>query len=72
MGICIEPPENVLGLHGFEHWVHRTAEERARARGQQVGGGHTPRSRAQRVEDGQHRGVGERLIVWWYQFAQRP
>ena len=46
MGICIEPPEKVLGLHGFEHWVHRTAEERARARGQQVAGGNTPRSEA--------------------------
>jgi predicted nucleotidyltransferase len=46
MGVCIEPPEYVLGLHRFEHWVHRTAEDRARARGQQVGAGHSPRSEA--------------------------
>lgn len=25
MGICIEPPEFVVGLSGFEQWVHRTA-----------------------------------------------
>lgn len=26
--ICVEPPEFVLGLRGFEQWVHRTAWER--------------------------------------------
>jgi predicted nucleotidyltransferase len=46
MGVCIEPPEYVLGLHGFEHWLHRTAEARARARGEPVSGGRTPRSQA--------------------------
>jgi RNA repair pathway DNA polymerase beta family len=24
MGVCIEPPEYVLGLRPFEHWVFRT------------------------------------------------
>lgn len=27
MGVCLEPPEHVLGLGGFEHWVHRTQPE---------------------------------------------
>ncbi len=44
MGICIEPPEQALGLQGFEHWVHRTAEERAREGSQLVCRGLTPRS----------------------------
>jgi uncharacterized protein len=27
MGVCIEPPEYVLGLRPFEHWVYRTQAE---------------------------------------------
>jgi predicted nucleotidyltransferase len=27
MGVCIEPPEYVLGLCPFEHWVYRTQSE---------------------------------------------
>jgi predicted nucleotidyltransferase len=27
MGVCIEPPEYVLGLRPFEHWVYRTQPE---------------------------------------------
>ena len=27
MGVCIEPPEYVLGLRHFEHWVHRSQPE---------------------------------------------
>jgi predicted nucleotidyltransferase len=27
MGVCIEPPEYVLGLRPFEHWVSRTQPE---------------------------------------------
>jgi predicted nucleotidyltransferase len=27
MGVCIEPPEYVVGLRAFEHWVHRTQPE---------------------------------------------
>lgn len=27
MGVCIEPPEYVLGLRPFEHWVFRTQDE---------------------------------------------
>ncbi len=27
MGVCIEPPEYVLGLRPFEHWVSRTQDE---------------------------------------------
>ncbi len=27
MGVCIEPPEYVLGLRGFEHFVYRTQPE---------------------------------------------
>lgn len=30
MGVCIEPPEYVIGLKRFEQWIHRTAEDRAR------------------------------------------
>jgi uncharacterized protein len=29
MGVCIEPPEYVLGLRPFEHWVFRTQPEGA-------------------------------------------
>ena len=29
MGVCIEPPEYVIGLERFEQWIHRTAEDRA-------------------------------------------
>jgi hypothetical protein len=28
MGVCIEPPEYVIGLERFEQWIHRSAEER--------------------------------------------
>jgi hypothetical protein len=31
MGICIEPPEYVAGLRGFEQWVYRTQPEGARS-----------------------------------------
>ncbi|MEA2296132.1 MAG: uncharacterized protein QOE86_3771 [Solirubrobacteraceae bacterium] len=31
MGICIEPPEHVIGLHGFDQWVYRTQPEGARS-----------------------------------------
>ncbi len=27
MGVCVEPPEYVLGLRPFEHWVFRTQNE---------------------------------------------
>jgi len=27
MGVCIEPPEYVVGLNKFEHWVFRTRDE---------------------------------------------
>lgn len=27
MGVCVEPPEYVLGLRHFEHWVHRSQPE---------------------------------------------
>lgn len=27
MGVCIEPPDHVIGLRRFEHWVHRTQPE---------------------------------------------
>jgi predicted nucleotidyltransferase len=27
MGVCIEPPEYVMGLRPFEHWVFRTQDE---------------------------------------------
>src|SRR3954466_11784747 len=27
MGVCIEPPEYVVGLRAFEHWVYRTQPE---------------------------------------------
>jgi predicted nucleotidyltransferase len=27
MGVCIEPPEYILGLRPFEHWVYRTQAE---------------------------------------------
>jgi predicted nucleotidyltransferase len=27
MGVCVEPPEYVLGLRPFEHWVFRTQDE---------------------------------------------
>ncbi len=30
MGICLEPPEYVIGLRRFEQWIYRTAEERLR------------------------------------------
>lgn len=33
MGICIEPPEYVIGLRHFEQYVHRTAEERQPQKG---------------------------------------
>ncbi len=29
MGVCIEPPEYVIGLERFEQWIYRTAEDRA-------------------------------------------
>src|SRR3712207_5861454 len=29
MGVCVEPPEYVLGLRPFEHWVFRTQPEGA-------------------------------------------
>jgi hypothetical protein len=31
MGICIEPPEYVMGLEKFEQWVYRTQPEGARS-----------------------------------------
>jgi predicted nucleotidyltransferase len=31
LGICIEPPEYVVGLRGFEQWVYRTQPEGARS-----------------------------------------
>lgn len=31
MGICLEPPEYVIGLKHFEQWVHRTQPEGARS-----------------------------------------
>jgi predicted nucleotidyltransferase len=31
MGICIEPPEYVIGLHHFETWVYRTKPEGVRS-----------------------------------------
>ena len=27
MGVCVEPPEYILGLRPFEHWVFRTQDE---------------------------------------------
>src|SRR4051794_1938806 len=27
MGVCVEPPEYVIGLRPFEHWVFRTQRE---------------------------------------------
>jgi uncharacterized protein len=30
MGVCIEPPEFVIGLSKFEQWIFRTAEDRVR------------------------------------------
>lgn len=27
MGVCVEPPEYVLGIRSFEHWVYRTQDE---------------------------------------------
>ena len=27
MGVCVEPPEHVLGLRSFDHWVFRTQDE---------------------------------------------
>ena len=27
MGVCVEPPEYVVGLRAFEHWVYRTQAE---------------------------------------------
>jgi predicted nucleotidyltransferase len=29
MGVCVEPPEYVMGLRPFEHWVYRTQPEGA-------------------------------------------
>jgi predicted nucleotidyltransferase len=29
MGVCVEPPEYVIGLRPFEHWVYRTQPEGA-------------------------------------------
>src|SRR6476469_11129163 len=31
LGICIEPPEYVVGLRGFEQWVYRTQPEGSRS-----------------------------------------
>lgn len=31
MEVCVEPPEYVIGLRPFEHWVFRTQPEGARA-----------------------------------------
>jgi uncharacterized protein len=31
MGVCIEPPEYVIGLERFDHWVHRTKPEGVRS-----------------------------------------
>jgi hypothetical protein len=31
MGVCIEPPEYVIGLEHFETWVHRTRPEGVRS-----------------------------------------
>ena len=31
MGICLEPPEYVIGLRGFEQWVYRTQPEGVRS-----------------------------------------
>ncbi len=33
MGVCVEPPEYVIGLQHFEQYVHRTAEERQPQKG---------------------------------------
>ncbi len=48
MGICIEPPDYVIGLEKFEQWIHRTAEERARfdSGADQRSFGRTPASEA--------------------------
>src|SRR5215471_13401772 len=47
MGVAIEPPSRLIGLVPFEHFIHRTAEERARhdPSADQRHGGRTPRSR---------------------------
>src|SRR3954463_12108092 len=31
MGVCIEPPDYVIGLRPFETWVHRTKPEGVRS-----------------------------------------
>ena len=48
MGVCIEPPEYVIGLDRFEQWIYRTAEERAQHNpdADQRRSGSTPPSRA--------------------------
>ena|SRR2546426_3255983 len=48
MGVCIEPPEYVIGLERFEQWIYRTAEDRARhdPSAHQRQHGRTPRSRS--------------------------
>jgi hypothetical protein len=28
LGVCVEPPEYVIGLERFEQWIWRTAEDR--------------------------------------------
>lgn len=47
MGVAVEPPSRLIGLRPFEHYVHRTAEERAPhdAGADQRRSGRTPRSR---------------------------
>jgi uncharacterized protein len=47
MAVAIEPPTRLIGLVPFEHYIHRTAEERAGhdSSADQRRGGRTPRSR---------------------------
>ncbi len=46
MGVCIEPPERVVGLQNFEQYIYRTAEERVQHQpdGDQRYNGKTPPS----------------------------
>lgn len=45
MGVTVEPPERVVGLHRFEQYIYRTAVERARREhGSSRPGGRDPKS----------------------------
>lgn len=48
MGVCIEPPEYVIGNASFEQWIYRSAEERDKHERytDQRKGGKTPKSEA--------------------------